>query len=69
LFLVLCLATTAVPAYAMPPRDSDIGRTSARGIQRFCPELAGTTQPDNQRICLRPYRTSLTLKCRQLLKR
>lgn len=67
--VALCFATATISAHARPVRDSDIGRTCADGILRFCPELAGTTQPHNQRICLKPYRSSLTLKCRQLLKR
>lgn len=33
-------------------------------MQRFCPALSGTPSARSQAICLRPYRTSLSLGCR-----
>lgn len=62
---VLALAPTA---RALPLRQGEITRTCAPDIERFCPELSGLDEPRNQRICLKPYLTSLALPCRKLLR-
>ena len=37
-------------------------------VARFCPELSGTASPQNQLICLRPYKSDLSLGCRGAVK-
>ncbi len=65
-FLALgALHATAQPGPARPDRRADLSRVCALPLQRFCPALADSPpQRRNQVICLRPYRTSLPLPCR-----
>ena len=37
-------------------------------VARFCPELSATPSPQNQLICLRPYKSDLSLGCRGAVK-
>ena len=37
-------------------------------VARFCPELSGTASPQNQLICLRPYKSDISLGCRGAVK-
>lgn len=49
-----------------PTRKVEIGRACGPAIERFCPALADAAlQPRNAAICLKPYRTSLSLPCRR----
>ncbi len=53
------------PQTPAPVRKVDIGLACAPAIERLCPALANAApQPRNAAICLKPYRTSLTLPCR-----
>ena len=64
-FTTLALAGSAVQA--KPLRPVTLGEVCTTEVARFCPSLAGTTETRNQRICLRPYRTSLSQPCRRAL--
>lgn len=41
-----------------------VAKSCKAETERFCPALTGTPSPRSQAICLRPYRTSLSLGCR-----
>lgn len=46
-----------------------IAKSCAPDAQRLCPSLdAITPQPREMAICLRPYKSSLSLPCRQAVK-
>lgn len=46
-----------------------IAKSCVAETQRLCPALAtGLPQPRSQAICLRPYKTSLSLSCRRAIK-
>ena len=56
---------------AAPTPESLRLRVSARcggDVARFCPELSGTPSPQSQLICLRPYKSDLSLGCRGAVK-
>ncbi len=40
----------------------------ADDVVRFCPNLSGASSPQNQLICLRPYKSDLSLGCRGAVK-
>lgn len=70
-FLAAACAILGQPAYAQS--DPAPGAGGLRRITgacraetaRFCPALAGSVPtPRNQLICLRPYKSSLSLGCR-----
>ena len=53
-------STTRMAAYAQ------VGKTCVAETKRLCPSLdTATAQPRNQAICLKPYRSSLSLACRR----
>ncbi len=45
-----------------------VSTSCAGDVARFCPELSGTASPQNQLICLRPYKSDLSLGCRGAVK-
>lgn len=50
---------------AKPARRMKLDGVCAPALERFCPALAQTPgQTRNQVICLKPYRSSLSLSCR-----
>lgn len=70
-FLVAAYSVVGQPAYAQADPGSGLGGlrriTGACRAEtaRFCPALANAApSPRNQLICLRPYKSSLSLSCR-----
>lgn len=63
----LAVVSSASVAQALPLRQNAIADDCAVEIERFCPTLSATKELRNQRICLRPYRTSLSRACRRSL--
>ena len=46
-----------------------VARSCMSEARRLCPSLGeGTPQPRGMAICLRPYKSSLSLQCRQAVK-
>lgn len=67
--VLLAVLAYTMPAAAQSTRTTayaQVGKACAPEVRRFCPALDGTApQPRNQAICLKPYRTSLSLSCRR----
>ena len=71
-FAVLALSASAALAQDVPAPDAKpaarrmkLDGVCAPALERFCPALAETPgQTRNQVICLKPYRSSLSLSCR-----
>ena len=67
------LLPTAGPAWAQQASHTGayaaIAKSCVPESRRFCPSLdANTPQPRGMAICLRPYKSSLSLSCRQAIK-
>lgn len=72
-FAMAALCALASPAWTQTADRTAayaaVGKSCAAETQRFCPALAtGVPQPRSQAICLRPYKTSLSLSCRRAVK-
>ncbi len=71
--LVFLLGTTRVQAADGDPDTAgpspgaalrQVSAVCAGEIARFCPELSDPVSPRNQVICLKPFKSDLSLACR-----
>ena len=67
--VLLAVLAYTMPAAAQSTRTAayaQVGKVCVSEVRRFCPALDGAApQPRNQAICLKPYRSSLSLSCRR----
>ncbi len=73
--LLIALSVSGILA-ACPAKAADraaayanVAKSCVAETQRLCPALStGIPQPRSQAICLRPYKSSLSLSCRRAVK-
>ncbi len=72
--LLVALSAWSPPAYAQQPEETQYPRINRKALApcerdraRFCPDLSTTSSAQNESICLKYFKSNLSLSCRKAL--